>query len=118
MKNRKIQLRLYPNEVGKTNKTWYLQYRVDPSELKWYQKIFNNWSYVWNFNKIHGTWWRTIVFESYDSIFRILRSDTAENQLGKYRKKLKTEEDILNWNNEQKKLEKQYKRDNSKTIIY
>ena len=61
MKNRKIQLRLYPIEVSKTSKIWHLQYRVDPSELKWYQKIFNNWSYVWNFNKIQGEWWRTIV---------------------------------------------------------
>lgn len=85
MNNRKIQLRLYP--TGIVSGKWYLQYRVDPTELKWYQKIFS------------GGWSRVCGLLEYDRIiiYFTYSGDNPEEYLKQLQTHIKSENDLDLW---------------------
>ena len=103
MKNRKLQLRLNPILYRKTyseNKyMWKLEYRIDPTELKWYQKIFNIWSPIYQFDVVLGGFGSIIVWSCL----------VAEEELCKYKEKFKTENNLKEFNERQKRLFKEWK---------
>ena len=88
MKNRKIQLRLVPNCYSTTNKK-DIQYRILPSELNWFQRIFNRWKNIYHYFgttpgfKPDWTCWTELscIVEDFDH----------------YKKLFKTEQDILKY---------------------
>ena len=83
--DRLVQLRLYPNGSN-VKHFWYLQYRIDPIELKWYQKIFNGWSRVYGCNKSD---WYTIYFT--------YSGDNPEEYLKHLQTQIKSENDLYLW---------------------
>lgn len=107
-KDKKVQLRLYPaGEVGK-KRIWKLQYRINPSDLKWYQKIFNTWSTLYKYDWSVGVWVRVIVWDYQDPI----------HELNKFKEQYATESDIKKWNDSQKELFDRYKHKHQHCVIY
>lgn len=106
--NKRVQLRLYP--IGKSGgkRIWKLQYRINPSELKWYQKIFNTWTTLNRYDQHANVWVRVIVWDDHD----------PEYELNKFKKQYATESDIKKWNDSQKYLFDQYKYKHQHLIIY
>ena len=103
-----IQLRLYP--IGKLGRKrmWKLQYRINPSDLKWYQKIFNTWATLYRYDGFVCVWVRVIVFDDQDPI----------HELNKFKEQYVTESDIKKWNDSQKKLFDRYKYIHQHCVIY
>lgn len=107
-KDKKVQLRLYP--AGKTGRKriWKLQYRINPSDLKWYQKIFNTWTTLYRYDWSTNVWVRVIVFDDQD----------PKHELNKYKEQYALESDIKKWNDSQKELFDRYKYKHQHCVIY
>ena len=86
--DRPIQLRLYPSQTYDGNNYWYLQYRIDPKYVKWYQ--FNYWETVQTFCESNQS---TIKFR-YDK-------DDPESYLKKLKSFVTTESSLDKWVEEQ-----------------
>lgn len=107
-KNKRVQLRLYP--AGKTGRKriWKLQYRINPSDLKWYQKIFNTWSTLYRYDWSVGVWVRIIVWDDQD----------PKLELNKFKEQYAMESDIKKWNDAQKDLFDRHKHKHQHCVIY
>ena len=94
---RKVQVRLAPH--SKDYKI--VQYRIDPSELNWFQRLFNVWGVVEYF-------YSPLVFRpNMDLLICWGRHLTKIGTIEEVKAQFKTMEDINNFHNEQ--LRKYYK---------
>jgi hypothetical protein len=83
--DRPVQLRLYPNGSN-VKLSWYLQYRIDPTELKWYQKIFSGWSRACGLSEYDGC-----------TIYFTYSGDNPEEYLKHLQTHIKSENDLYLW---------------------
>ena len=92
-KNKKVQIRLYPH----SDRYKRVQYRIEPTELNWFQRIFCNcWSVIYQFCYIGG--------EPDESNFIPLLDKPGT--INHYKDKFKTLKDIEDF--EQEQLKKYY----------
>ena len=106
--NKRVQLRLYPEGKSGRKRIWKLQYRINPSDLKWYQKIFNTWTTLYRYDWTAGVWIRIIVWDDLD----------PKHELNKFKEQYATESDIKKWNDSQKDLFDRYKHKHQHCVIY
>lgn len=83
--DRPIQLRLYPSGSN-VEHSWYLQYRIDPNELKWHQKIIQGWSRVYGFNEYDAC-----------TIYFTYSGNHPEEYLKQLQTHIKSENDLYLW---------------------
>lgn len=107
-KDKRVQLRLYPIGTSSRKRMWKLQYRIDPSDLKWYQKIFNTWTTLYRYDWCSEVWVRVIVWDD----------QNPRHELNKFKEQYVTESDIKKWNDSQKDLFDRYKYKHQHSIIY
>lgn len=100
-KNRKIQLRLYPSAWS--DSYWELQYRIQPSELSWFGRIFNFWRDIYIFDECGLGKWKTI-----EECWRVCSISSKSDSHGidifeGFKKQLVDEKSLENFFNEQTK---------------
>lgn len=110
--NRKIQIRLAPYN----SKFKVVEYRIEPSELNWFQRLFNMWREVKyyyepiiimpsNFDNYLDEHWGvlSVCINKYSDSYKI-------NSIEEVKEMFKTMQDINNFHKEQQlKYEKAYK---------
>ena len=96
-KNKKVQIRLYPH----SDRYKRVEYRIDPSELNWFQKILGNfWQPIYQFVYIGGDpddrnfiplLDKPGTIDRYKDIFKTIKDieDFEQEQLEKYHNSLK-----------------------------
>lgn len=116
--NRKIQIRLAPyNSQFKV-----VEYRIEPSELNWFQRLFNTWRKVKYYYEpiiIKPSNFDTYLDEHWGVLMVDISKDTdlyVLNSIDEVKEMFKIKQDIDNFHKEQElKYEKAYKEIEEKT---
>ena len=117
MENRKLQLRLkkYGGVYDPSDWDWWeLQYRIDPSELNWFRRLFNFWRPIKEFHKVtsnKGVMRSKLIVDTQHQTWKV------QMELNEFKTQFKTEQDLKYWYDQQNQLLEDYRYDN-RSIIY